>query len=454
VQLIAPLRQATAVRVDEYGQEGDQFQYPYPLSETEFLVAHDPYGSPNKMYARPYGIYFMTIDGRRELLTWDPEISCNQPVPLAPRQRPQGRPSMVDYRKKTATYYLQDIYAGQGLKGVPRGTIRRLRVVALEYRAAGIGENRNQGPGGAALISTPIAIGNGSWDVKVVLGDARVREDGSACFIVPARTPVYFQALDERGYAVQTMRSWSTLQPGEVFSCVGCHENKNSAPLLQKTSLAMKAGAKPLEPFYGPARGFSFVGEIQPILDRHCIRCHNGNVEPDGAEEDGRERSNTLAFSLLATQTVDAVAKRKWSDSYLWLTQGGRPNELVNWISAQSAPPMLPPYHAGAATSRLITLLEQGHEGVKLTREELDKFACWIDLLLPYCGDYAEANAWSAEEVEKYNHFLAKRRRMEQLEEKNIEELIVKTASEVERRHQRPAPDRCRARSDGCPLKV
>jgi hypothetical protein len=361
---------------------------------------------------------------------------------------------MVDYRKKTATYYLQDIYAGQGLKGVPRGTIRRLRVVALEYRAAGIGENRNQGPGGAALISTPIAIGNGSWDVKVVLGDARVREDGSACFIVPARTPVYFQALDERGYAVQTMRSWSTLQPGEVFSCVGCHENKNSAPLLQKTSLAMKAGAKPLEPFYGPARGFSFVGEIQPILDRHCIRCHNGNVEPDGAEEDGRERSNTLAFSLLATQTVDAVAKRKWSDSYLWLTQGGRPNELVNWISAQSAPPMLPPYHAGAATSRLITLLEQGHEGVKLTREELDKFACWIDLLLPYCGDYAEANAWSAEEVEKYNHFLAKRRRMEQLEEKNIEELIVKTASEVERRHQRPAPDRCRARSDGCPLKV
>lgn len=433
VQLVAPLREANAVRVDQYGQEGDQFQYPYPLSQTEFLVAYDPYRNSDTTYARPYGIYFMAIDGARELLAWDPDISCNQPVPLAPRQKPQSRPSMVDYRDERGTYFLQDIYVGQGLQGVRRGTIKRLRVVALEYRAAGIGENRNQGPAGSALISTPIAISNGSWDVKIVLGNARVHEDGSACFTVPARTPVYFQALDEKGHAVQTMRSWSTLQPGETFSCVGCHENKNLAPLLRPPSLAMKAGPEPLEPFYGPARGFSFVTEIQPILDRHCVRCHNGSLEADSAEQESRDGSNRPAFSLLGAHTVDAVAKRKWSNAYLWLTQGGRPNEWVNWISAQSAPPMLSPYHAGAATSRLITLLEHGHEDVTLSGEELDKLACWIDLLVPFCGDYTEANAWSLHEIETYDDFLAKRSRAEEIEKKNIEELMARTRND---RHQ------------------
>jgi len=440
VQFIAPVRQTSAVRVDEYGQDGDQFQYPYPLSETEFLVTYDPYGSPNKTYVRPYGIYFMTIDGHRELLVWDPRISCNQPVPLAPRKKPQVRPSPVDYRKTTGTYYLQDIYAGPGLKGVPRGTIKRLRVVSLEYRAAGIGENRNTGPAGSALISTPVAIGNGCWDVKVVLGHTRVYDDGSACFTVPARTPVYFQALDEKRHAVQTMRSWSTLQPGEVFSCVGCHENKNSAPPLKKPTLAMAAGPNPLEPFYGPPRGFSFIKEIQPILDRHCIRCHNGKAG-FGTDKDGEDGpARKASFSLLGRQRVDAQAMRLWCVSYLALTRRGQPNELVNWISAQSAPPLLPPYHAGAATSRFITLLEEGHEGVKLTREELDKFACWIDLLVPYCGDYTEANAWSLEDVRKYSRFLDKRRRMEEVERKNIEDLIARNESGVERRIETTVP--------------
>src|ERR1019366_10149280 len=106
-------------------------------------------------------------------------------------------------------FYMQDIYASPGLAGVPRGTIRKLRVVALEFRAAGIGFNGNSGPAGGAMACTPISIGNGAWDVKTVLGEARVYEDGSALFTVPARTPVYFQALDERGCTVQTMRSWS-----------------------------------------------------------------------------------------------------------------------------------------------------------------------------------------------------------------------------------------------------
>jgi hypothetical protein len=425
IQPIAPVREAEAVRIDAFGQGGDQFQYPYPLSETEFLVTYDPQGSGNKRYVRPYAIYFMTVDGRRELLAADPEISCNQPIPLVSRKRPRIHPSPVDYRKKTASYYIQDIYFGQGLAGIRRGTIKKLRVVALDFRAAGIGRTSNSGPGGGALSSTPVGVGNACWDVKIVLGDATVYEDGSAMFTVPAKTPVYFQALDANGHMVQTMRSWSTLQPGETFSCIGCHENKNEAPPVRRTTQAIKSGPQALDPFYGPPRGFSFDEEIQPILDRHCIECHTGREEQ--------------AFSLLARRTATRESKRKWSDSYLALTdaqpvekdgqvlfyKGNPDGELVNWINTMSVPTMLPPYYGGAARSRLITVLEQEHEGVKLSREEMDKIACWIDLVVPFCGDYREANAWSAEEVRKYEHFLAKRKRMERIEQKNIEAFVA-----------------------------
>ena len=426
VQLIAPVRETEAVRVDAYGQDGDQFQYPYPLSETEFLVAYDPQGSHNQRYVRPYAIYLMTIDGRRELLVADPNIACNQPIPVVARKRPHVRPSLVDYRKKTGTYYVQDVYIGPGLQGIPRGTIKKLRVVALEYRAAGIGETRNSGPGGGSLSSTPVGVGNTSWEVKIVLGDATVYADGSAMFTVPARTPVYFQAVNGKGHTVQTMRSWSTLQPGEIFSCVGCHENKNETPrIVRRTTQAMKAGPQPLKPFYGLPRGFSFNTEIQPILDRHCVKCHTGR--------------ETEPFGLSGAQIIEKNSKRKWSESYLALTQarpversgralyykGNQDGELVNWINNMSVPTMLPPYYKGAARSKLITMLEQGHEDVELSQEEMDKIACWIDLLVPYCGDYIEANTWTQEEADKYDHFVKKRKRMEEIERKNIEELIA-----------------------------
>ncbi len=113
------------------------------------------------------------------------------------------------------------------------------------------------------MISTPVAIGNGTWDVKRVLGETPVHEGGSAFFVVPARTLVYFQAIDGCGKAVQTMRGWSTLQPGENASCVGCHESQNSAPPGQGygSTLAMKGQRLKLARVYGPARGFSLARE-------------------------------------------------------------------------------------------------------------------------------------------------------------------------------------------------
>lgn len=457
VQLVAPIRHTPAERIDSYGQEGPLWQYPYPLSERECLTAFAPLGwsQPNPRHGAPdFAVYWMDWDGRRELLAYDPDIPSTQPVPLMPRSRPAPIPSRVDYSLNHGTYYLQDIYAGDGLQGVPRGTIHKLRVVALDFRAAGVGNNGSSGPGGAALVSTPIAIGNGSWDVKRPLGEVTVHPDGSAFFQVPARTPVYFQALDGAGRAVQTMRSWSTLQPGEVSACVGCHEHKNTAPPVTgyETTLALAAGLEVLTTPNSPAAGFSFRREIQPILDRHCIGCHQdrapilalarGGLTPlpprASAKADSRDPSQKSAFSLLGTETVDPLAKRRWSDAYLVLTRAtpdpaahalgswaGMPDsQIVNWISPQSVPTQLPPNSAGSVRSQLLSMLAQGHRGVSLSPDELRTMACWIDLLVPYCGDYEEANAWAPEELEAYRHFAAKRRRMEQIETENIRSLL------------------------------
>ena len=584
VQLIAPVRDTPAVKVDRLGQEGDQFQYPYPLSETEFLVTFRLEKTPR------FGIYLTDIDGGRELLASDPKISCNQPIPLCSRPVPPVRPNLADYRKNSGAVYLQDIYTGPGLAEVPRGTIKELRVVALDFRAAGVGSNSNSGPAGGALVSTPISI-QGAWDVKKVLGTATVHDDGSACFTVPARIPVYFQAIDAKGRMVQSMRSWVSLQPGESVSCVGCHEHKNSAPPVGRASKAMIAGPKPLKPFHGPPRGFSFVKEIQPILDNRCVKCHYLDERPNYAEAVPRRAptkydpksvrtlvphknaqwryvfqepdkqwrkpsfddskwaygqggfgtrgtpgavvgtrwnteqiwirrtfelpkdvelvapsllvhhdedvevylngviatrarghisnysllpisakaaatlkpgTNTLAvhcrqtgggqfidvgmvetkpgemavaekpaekpkppagiepaFSLRGIQTLDKGAQRKWSDSYRALAD----RKICSWINAQSAPPMLPPYHAGASQSTLIRMLEDGsHYGVKLSRPELDRFMAWIDLLVPYVGDYTEAMAEDG--IPRYNHFLEKRRRWHAEEARNIAEYL------------------------------
>ena len=422
-QLVAPYRDTPAEKIDRYGQEGDLFKYPYPLDEHHFLVSYAPRGwetpgIPAQMFRPVFGLYFMDADGGRELLFLDTqqELSVGRVVPVAPRSKPLDRPSVVDYSQEQGIYYIQDIYAGEGLAGISRGVVKKLRVVALEYRAAGIGDNRNGGVAGAALISTPVAIGNGCWDVKVPLGEATVYEDGSAMFEVPARTPVYFQALDEKGHVVQTMRSWSTLQPGETQSCVGCHENKNTTPLVHAIpTLAMRSGAYALEETYSPPRGFSFKEQVQPILDHYCIKCHYGEHErPQTSKEE------KIAFSLMDEPVLEEQAKRYWSEAYLNLTKGGPEEGPVRWVSTQSAPEMLPAGSLGSLDSPIISMLEKGHQEVQLSEGELRMIRLWIDLGVPFCGDYVEANAWTEEEKAMYARFSEKRRKMERKEAENI----------------------------------
>ncbi|MBW2098654.1 MAG: hypothetical protein JRG77_07605 [Deltaproteobacteria bacterium] len=412
VSLLAPERQIKYKRKDKADQEDVLFQYPYPLNKNEFLVAASMFGNKGSQH---FGIYWIDRKGRRELLAWDKDNSVRHPMPLLPRKKVLARVDITDPSEKFGRFYVDNVYQGPGLKGVPKGTIKCLRVIALEFRPAAVGLSTNKGEAGHARVCTPVSI-SGSWDVKIVLGDAKVYDDGSAFFKVPPRTPVYFQALDANGHAVQSMRSWSTLQPGETFSCVGCHESKNAAPVQSgRISMALKAGPQELDPFYGKPRGFSFLKEIQPILNKKCTSCHNGQVWTPGYKSpDGK-----ISFSLLKRPVSEAKSRRKWSQSYLSLLRAeagenytAKSHELINWISPQSGPEMMKPYSFGAVNSKMLAMLKKGHNGVKLTSEEYSKLACWIDLAVPFCGDYTEANSWSEKEKKWYWRQVEKRKRL------------------------------------------
>ncbi|MEI7947374.1 MAG: hypothetical protein WCJ02_11790 [bacterium] len=417
---LAPEQPPKIVRQDKAEQEGVLFQYPYPLTRDEFLVGCSLYGKPK---SSRFGIYWVHRNGARELLAADETCAYRHPMPLVPRKMPKRLPTTYPKPTGDGIFYVDDVYAGEGLKGVSKGTIQALRVIALDFRAAAVGVNNNEGEGGSARVVTPISI-IGAWDVKRVLGDAPVEADGSVAFCAPSKTALYFQAIDKNGMAVQSMRSWVSLMPGEVYSCTGCHVNKNAAPLSTvKTSIAMKKGPSALKPFHGLARGFSFLKEIQPILDKHCVRCHDGALyDPSYTLTPGGK-----PFSLTSKEMKDN-AKRLWTESYYTLLQlkhyqknKKRANTFINWLSPQDGPTMRQPYTFGAAASPMIKMLAAGHRDdkgktrIELSNMEMEKIACWIDLAVPFCGDYWEANCWSPEDKEWYQRQEEKRKKLSEL---------------------------------------
>ena len=419
---------------DLFGQVGPQWQYPYAFDDCHYLVAFNPEGChfPKGPFSVPFGVYYMTAEGKRELLAFDWGNSSGQAIPLMPTKQPPVRPSKVDWSRSSGTFYLQDVYSGPGLEGVEAGTVKRLRVVALEYRAAGVSRNRNRGVAGGSIVNTPIAIENGSQDVKHVLGEVDVEDDGSAYFEVPARNAVYFQLLDEEGRCVQTMRSWTMVLPGEDVGCVGCHESKSeTGSAAAKTLAALDRSAQKLRPLSGqprhpllvrlekeralqnvrsflgvnkpcslddkaPVDGFSYVQTVQPIWDKHCIACHQG-----GADDADRKKPSALRLTGEVAELPpgkEFAGLRDFTQSYVALTANGQCTPLVNWVHPQSMAAMLLPNACGSSRSKLMDYLEPSHYDVQLTGVERRIVACWIDLAVPFCGSYAEANRWNTQE--------------------------------------------------------
>lgn len=362
------------------GQLAQWYQSPWPLSEKYFLVAYSPYklrfqgehqSDPNPDNA--LGIYLLDTAGNRELLYRDPEIGTTTPTPLAPRVCPPLVPSELPAGAPPAgRMVVSDIY--QGLGGVPRDAVKQLRIVQVF-------------PKSTWLANLPRMGVAGEENGRAILGTVPVEADGSACFDLPAGKPVLFQALDEQGMALQTMRSLTYVQPGEQTSCVGCHEGRMSAPPSQTGSLAaLRHGPVRIEPGELGGRPFGYAEVVQPIWDSRCVRCHGGEKLEGGCDLRG-------------------TPERGFSRSY-WALCGNPPRPTSRPLASMPAPapaagPLVPRFAernqiqatqpggaCGARGSRLMKLLLARHAGVELSATEIGRIAAWIDLNAIFYGVY------------------------------------------------------------------
>jgi len=324
-----------------------RFLHPFPLSEKYFLT------SCQLNSKSPWGVYLVDVFDNILPICVEPGVAMLEPVPLRKTKRPPVIPERIDTNRKDAIVYLSNVYAGGGLKDVARGTVKELRLFAFDYGYQGLASH------------TYIGI-EGPWDVHRILGTVKVEPDGSAGFRVPANTPIAVQPLDSDGKALQLMRSWFVAMPGETLSCVGCHEKATDAPPTRQVLAARKA-PQTIRPWFGPARGFSFDREVQPVLDKYCIGCHNDKPQ-DGKQLTDLRQDNVRSFSRAYKKLQQHVRRPGPESDYH----------------------MFPPAEYHADTSPLIQMLAKGHHGVKLDREAYERLYTWIDLNVPYYGTWGE----------------------------------------------------------------
>ncbi len=331
---------------------------PWPLDEDSVLIAN------NAEAHGPHGVIEL-IDryGFRFVIRREPDLSCFSPLPAKAQPRPLTHASALA-AGAPALFQAHDIYPG--LERVKRGTVKRLRVIETTSRITGAP------PGGRWWNQAFLVSWQGSYDVKNILGTVPVEEDGSAFFEAPPGKALYFQALDAEGRLVQSMRTFIQAAPGRMRPCQGCHVPNDDVAALNTTRVvsALRKPPAQLRPETWGSGPIDYSTRIQPVLDRHCVRCHGGIEDIAG----GIDLSGgwTWAFNL----------------SYETLLK----NTLTGFLNCENSKvetaEILPPRRHGSGAAPLAGLLLSGHKErlPGLTRPERDLLLAWMDANCNYYG--------------------------------------------------------------------
>ncbi|MFP4192218.1 MAG: discoidin domain-containing protein [Candidatus Hydrogenedentota bacterium] len=366
------------------GVEEDNMIYgtPWPLSEDDYLVVYDGAKEEEGRDRYNRGIYWMDRDGNRELIYRDPNISAYAPMPLRPRPKPPVIPRQTARggtdAETEATISVMNVYDSQF--EWPEGTkIDALRIIqALPKTTPAPNDPRI----GAAQQT----------NARAVLGTVPVEEDGSAYFEAPAGKTIYFQALDEEGMAVQSMRSATYVHPGEHLSCQGCHEYRHSAPIPSPSQnqtptatmpLALQRSPSQLRPEPEGSRPFNYPRLVQPVLDQNCVDCHQQEGALDLSGEIEGPHGFSRSYTNLASDYGFFYDVTNGSFNNPW-PRGGARTEAGRF---------------GAREAKLTGYLEESHYGVQLSDEEKRRIIVWLDANSEFLGAYEDVDAQRRGEV-------------------------------------------------------
>jgi hypothetical protein len=322
------------------------YRDPYPLSQTEFLVAENDV------------LYRINISGKREEIYRVPavlaskDVWVHEPRPLGPRRREKLIPHQVDLSKTTGTIITEDIYIGRNMGGIEPGAIKKLLIMEILPIPVGFS-------GGMEPVSW-----GGTYFLRRILGTVPVEADGSIHAEVPANRALQFVALDEEAFSVKRMLSFLTVMPGEVSSCIGCHEGRTKAAPNVRATRALQRPPSRITPIPDMPDIFDYPRDIQPIWDRYCLECHDVDKRDGG---------------VVLTNDQGPI----YTHSYFALSQrlqmaDGRVYKYGNYA----------PYRIGSSASYLIDKVDGSHYGVKVTDGEMRKIKLWIDAGATFPGTY------------------------------------------------------------------
>ena len=362
-----PESQASA-RLQYYGQAT-------PLSEDFYLASYDPGGGMRG----DYGLYLIDSFGNRELLYRDPEIGSHNPIPLRPRPTPpllsERSKRLPEGESAQATVGVVNVY--NSLHPWPEGMrAKALRIYQLIPLSV---------PSAATTHNTGIQIPQGCDSINIarwMLGTVPVEEDGSAYFTAPARVPLFFQAIDEDGLAITSMRSATQFMPEEQHSCLGCHEPRPSAPPASLLfPMAMQRPPSQIAPGPDGSAPFSYPRLVQPVLDSNCVECHRNN--PEIAPALDSTPATLQVNGYMNRSTVYYTSYINLAPKYGFYDYGGKGWDDPKWYRST-------PGEFGARASRLYQMLKDGHHDVKLSDEDMHRIVLWLDSVSLFYGVYEE----------------------------------------------------------------